>query len=76
MTKLYPSNNQITSLPESIANLSNLNKLWISSNQLATLPLSLCELPSDCDINVSYNYLSEKYQYNCIGETAPGYWCK
>ena len=78
MTKLYPSNNQITSLPESIANLSNLNKLWISSNQLATLPLSLCELPSDCDINVPYNCLSEEFHYSCIDNAGHhlGYSCK
>jgi len=75
---LYSSNNQITSLPESIANLSNLHKLWISSNQLTALPLSLCELPSDCDINVSYNCLSEEFHYSCIDNAGHhlGYWCK
>ena len=49
---LNSSNNQITSLPESIANLNSLHKLWINSNQLTTLPSSLCDLPEDCDINV------------------------
>jgi len=75
---LYSSNNQITSIPESIANLSNLHKLWISSNQLTTLPISLCELPSDCDINVSYNCLSEEFHYSCIDNAGHhlGYWCK
>ena len=78
MTKLYSSNNQITSLPESIANLSNLHKLWINSNQLTTLPLSLCELPSDCDINISYNCLLEEFNYSCIDNAGHhlGYWCK
>ena len=65
---LYSSNNQMTTLPETIANLHSLHKLWINSNQLSTLPLSLCELPPDCDINVSYNCLSEEYHYRCIGE--------
>ena len=75
---LYTSNNNIRSLPETISNLHSLHKLWVSSNQLTSLPISICELPTECDINISYNCLSEEYHYSCIEDPGHhlGFWCK
>jgi len=75
---LYSSNNQIDHLPESISNLSSLHKLWINSNQLKTLPNTICNLPENCDINISYNCLPDKYQFSCIEQSGHhlGFWCK
>ena len=42
--KLSLSNNQLTSLPESIGNLTNLVQLDLSSNQLTSLPESIGNL--------------------------------
>ena len=55
-------------LLQSISNLHSIHKLWISACQLVTLLPSVCEFPSDCDINIPYNGLSEEYHFKCIGE--------
>ena len=55
-------------LLQSIVNLNSLHKLWISPYQLTTLLSSLNGLLSNCDINVSYNYLLEEYHFSCFGE--------
>ena len=45
LTWLMLTSNQLTTLPESIGNLSNLGVLWLNDNQLTTLPESFCNLP-------------------------------
>jgi len=59
--------NQLTTLPESIGDLSNLTYLSLWNNQLTSLPESICNLPDDCYINVNNNQLCEEYHYDCIG---------
>jgi len=39
--------NQLTTIPESIGNLSSLRMLFVSHNQLTTLPESFCNLSID-----------------------------
>ena len=51
--------NQLTTLPESIGNLSSFENLFLYDNQLTTLPESICNLPSDCYIYVNENKLCE-----------------
>ncbi len=38
MTELYLCNNQLTRIPESIGNLTNLTRLSLNDNQLTNLP--------------------------------------
>ena len=51
------SYNQLTTLPESIGDLSSLKGLTLNSNQLTTLPESICNFSSYCYIIVSNNQL-------------------
>ena len=46
LISLYLPDNQLTSIPESIGNLSSLEKLSLYSNQLTTLPESIGNLSS------------------------------
>ena len=50
--------NQLTTLPESIGDLSSLEKLWLSSNQLTTLPESIGDLSSLEDLSLTINQLT------------------
>ena len=43
-TTLDLSNNQLTTLPEAIAQLSNLNVLYLGNNQLTRLPEAIAQL--------------------------------
>ena len=70
------SSNQLTSLPESIGELSNLEYLDLSSNQLTSLPESICNLnvytyidfyPYTYGLQISSNNLCEEYHYDCFG---------
>ena len=63
LDSLYLSSNQLTTLPESIGNLSSLEELFLSSNQLTTLPESICNLTN---LNWSSEYIdfSHSYIYN------------
>ena len=74
MTHLYLYANQITSLPETISDLSNLDILSLGFNQLTSLPGNICDLPSSIDFGVINNNLCEEYNpdvdnsaYYCIG---------
>jgi hypothetical protein len=49
--------NQLTTLPESIGNLSNLKSLWLSYNQLQTLPESIGDLSNLKSLWLSSNQL-------------------
>jgi len=44
---LWLQRNQLTTLPESIGNLSSLERLWLMGNQITTLPESICNLTID-----------------------------
>ena len=61
--------------------MSNLTDLWLDRNELIGLPSTICNLAplitnnpvdegeepiQDCFIDVSGNYLCEKYHYDCI----------
>jgi len=70
---LYVSINQLTSIPESISDLSSLEYLGLSRNQLTSIPESICNIPNsqhhlpiNCYIYVYNNYLCEEYHYDCI----------
>ena len=58
----------LTTLPESIGDLSSLEDLWLQYNQLTTIPESICDLPDGCEIVVSNNLLCEEYHYDCIND--------
>ena len=63
---MYLFSNQLTSIPQSIGELSSLEELFLGYNQLTSLPESICNLPNDCYIHVYANYLCEEYSYDCI----------
>ena len=71
LTKLNLYYNQLTSLPESIGNLSSLEYLGLDVNQLTSLPESICDIPSSCVIRVHNNQLCEEYHYDCIDDWDP-----
>jgi len=52
------TNNQLTSLPESIGDLSNLESLYLQFNQLTTLPESIGDLSSLTRLYLSSNQLT------------------
>ncbi len=52
------SDNQLSTLPESITNLSNLTGLDLSDNQLSTLPESITNFSNLTELNLRYNQLS------------------
>ena len=58
LTYLYLYNNQLTSLPESIGNLSSLEDLYLSFNQLTSLPESIGSLNSLERLWLDYNQLT------------------
>ena len=62
-TKLYLRNNNLTSLPESIGSLSNLQKLYLSYNNLICLPDSIGML-----FNLEILYLSEN-NLTCLSDS-------
>ena len=66
LTELSISWNNLTILPESIGNLTNLERLNLQYNQISSLPETLCNLPSSCNIDLSGNNLCEEYHYDCI----------
>ena len=53
-------NNQLTTIPESIGNLSSLTYLWIFNNQLTTLPESICNLNINWDLDDSKIIVNKK----------------
>jgi Leucine-rich repeat (LRR) protein len=52
-------NNQLTSLPDTIKGLRNLEKLVLSQNQLTTLPDGLFYCSSLLSLNLSRNHLTK-----------------
>jgi leucine-rich repeat protein SHOC2 len=58
-TKLFLSNEQITTLPDTIGNLSNLTYLDLSGNQLTILPDTIGDLNSLSGLQLSENKLTE-----------------
>ena len=58
LTKLnLSSNNEITSVPESIGQLTSLTKLYLSGNQLTSVPESIGQLTSLTYLDLSDNKL-------------------
>ena len=55
---LFLSSNEITSLPDSIGNISALQELDLSYNQLNSLPDSLTNITGLRELSLSYNQLS------------------
>jgi Leucine-rich repeat (LRR) protein len=55
LTKLLLSENQITSLPESIGNLTNLEELDLSGNELSVLPETIFNLNNLTKLSLSNN---------------------
>ena len=51
---------QLTTLPESIANLNSLKQLILTGNILTSLPTTICALPDDCFIDIDENQLCEE----------------
>ncbi|MDB9465450.1 COR domain-containing protein [Dolichospermum circinale] len=51
-------NNQLTTLPEAIAQLSNLTGLYLANNQLTTLPEAIAQLSNLRELYLSYNQLT------------------
>jgi len=51
-------NNQLTSLPENIGNLSSLKILWLGDNQLTSLPESIGNLSSLNRLELNNNQLT------------------
>jgi leucine-rich repeat protein SHOC2 len=58
-TKLFLSNDEITMLPDTIGNLSNLTYLNLSGNQLTILPDAIGNLSSLSGLELSENKLTE-----------------
>jgi len=54
------SNNQLTSLPESIGNLTKLGGLYLSENQLTKLPESIGKLKNLSNVELSENLLKRE----------------
>ncbi|MBD2141376.1 leucine-rich repeat domain-containing protein [Anabaena sp. FACHB-1250] len=57
-TTLNLSNNQLTTLPEAIAQLSNLTVLYLSDNQLTRLPEAIAQLSNLTGLDLSNNQLT------------------
>ncbi|MEJ6480771.1 COR domain-containing protein [Nostoc punctiforme UO1] len=57
-TKLILSNNQLSSLPPEICQLSNLTELYLSNNQLSSLPPEICQLSKLTLLSLHQNQLS------------------
>jgi internalin A len=57
-TTLDLRNNQLTRLPEAIAQLSNLRELDLSDNQLTTLPEAIAQLSNLRELDLSDNQLT------------------
>ena len=56
----------MSSLPESIGNLNNLEHLGLQYNQLTSLPESFCNLPEDCIFHIEDNSICEQSQMDCL----------
>ncbi|MEH2149406.1 leucine-rich repeat domain-containing protein [Nostoc sp.] len=57
-TELDLSDNQLSSLPPEICQLSNLTTLSLFNNQLSSLPLEICQLSNLTELDLSDNQLS------------------
>ncbi len=53
--QLNSSNNQISELPDSLGDFSNLTELWLNSNELKTLPESISKLKKVKLMDISGN---------------------
>jgi len=58
MIVLLADNNQLTTLPESIGNLTSLTTLYLEFNQLTTLPESIGNLTSLTYLDLDYTDVS------------------
>jgi len=58
MIVLLADNNQLTTLPESIGNLTSLTTLYLEFNQLTTLPESIGNLTSLTTLYLEFNQLT------------------
>ncbi len=66
LTDLYLSNNQLSTLPQSIGSFSNLEVLNLSNNQLTTLPESIAKLTHLTSLNLGYNKLTALHNISAL----------
>jgi Leucine-rich repeat (LRR) protein len=57
MTKLYLNDNKLTSIPDEIGNLVNLEELYLHQNKLTELPNSIGECTKLQTVDLSHNKL-------------------
>lgn len=58
--------NQISSLPDEIAELQNLASLNLSHNSLSLLPDSLSSMDSLIELDISYNQISHHFELSSL----------
>ncbi|MGK7907978.1 MAG: leucine-rich repeat protein, partial [Synechococcus sp.] len=59
LTRLSLFNNQISEIPEALAQLSNLTRLDLSNNQISEIPEALAQLSNLTELYLSNNQISE-----------------
>ncbi|MEM9266018.1 MAG: COR domain-containing protein, partial [Cyanobacteria bacterium P01_F01_bin.13] len=59
LQQLYLSANQITQIPDSLAELGSLQQLYLSENQITQIPDSLAELGSLQQLYLSFNQITQ-----------------
>ena len=58
LMKLDLNNNQITTIPNAICNLINLQYLYLSSNQITTIPDAICNLTCLQTLSLANNQIT------------------
>ncbi|MEH1888749.1 MAG: leucine-rich repeat domain-containing protein, partial [Nostoc sp.] len=59
LTQLHLSYNQITQIPEAIANLTNLTQLHLSNNQITQIPEAIANLTNLTQLHLSDNQITQ-----------------
>ena len=65
------SGNNLTSLPESISDLTGLRKIFVFGNQLNYIPSSICDLDNIVTFKISNNNLCDRYFFECLDDFYP-----